>query len=408
MADGAIDHVSFASERWSDEQLAQVRNDTPGCSDFFHFDNAGASPMPEPAYRRMLEHLELERQVGGYTAHRIAQVEVEGLYKSIATLINSDPAEIAFAESATRAWDMAFYGLDFSAGDKILTTRSEYVSNYLAFLQLQKRTGVVIRFVPDLASGAIDLQAFANMLDSKVKLVNICHIPTSNGAISDIAAIGRLLRNHSALYMVDACQSVGQMPVDVDEIGCDILSATGRKFLRGPRGTGFLYVRSNALEHINPPFADLRSCNWIDRCDFTWASGSRRFETWESSVASKLGLKAAIDYALDLNLEHIKQRLFGLANKLRSVIEEISGVEILDRGSLKSGIVTLASDRVCAEQIQSNLALANISSTVIHADEARLDIDGTKFPSILRLSPHYFVTNNDLEYVRDQIARAVK
>lgn len=387
--------------------LHRLREDTPGCGDFIHFDNAGASPMPRPAFDRMIAHLNREIEIGGYAAQRGAAAEIDTFNRSAARLLNAQPFEIAFAENATRAWDMAFYGIKFCPGDRILTCRSEYASNYLAFLQMKRRCGVEIELVPDGPDGTIDVGALERMLDDRVRLVNLCHIPTSNGLVNDASAVGAVLRGHPALYMLDACQSIGQMPIDVEEIGCDILSATGRKFLRGPRGTGILYVSSRKLDLIEPPFIDLRSARWIGAGDYDLAPGARRFESWEYPVASKLGLKAAIDYALELGVAWIGERNSHLASVLRIHLAQIPGVEVLDRGQRRSAITTLAVPGLDLNALQAHLERHRISATVIEGQEAPFDVLAAEHDQLLRLSPHYFNSETEIERVLDCVAQGI-
>ena len=228
--------------------LQQIRQDTPGCAHVLHFNNAGSSLMPQPVLDATVAHLQLEARIGGYEAAAQVAQSIEHVYDAVATLIHCSRDEVAIIENATRAWDMAFYSIPFKQGDRILTASSEYASNYIAFLQRAQKTGAIIEVIPNDEHGQVSLDALKHMLDDKVKLIAITHVPTNSGLVQPIAAIGRIAREAGILYLVDACQSIGQMPIDVQQIGCDMLSVTGRKYLRGPRGTGFLYVRHDVLE----------------------------------------------------------------------------------------------------------------------------------------------------------------
>lgn len=242
--------------------IDRVRAETPSCADVLHFNNAGSSLMPLPVFEAVSNALKLEYSVGGYEAERLLGDELRVFYDEFAGLLNAEPEEIAFVENATRAWDMAFYGLPLKAGDRVVTHASEYASNYLALLQQAKRRGIVIDLVPSDAHGQIDLTALEAAIRPETKLIALTHVPTQGGLVNPAVEVGSIARRHDITYLLDACQSVGQIDVDVKAIGCDILSGTGRKFLRGPRGTGFLYVRKAIAETIEPPFIDLLSATW--------------------------------------------------------------------------------------------------------------------------------------------------
>src|SRR6266536_2715268 len=315
--------------RWSGRDpsrmidVARARRETPGCEHVTHLNNAGSSLPPQPVLEAVVGHLELEARVGGYEAHEQNEAAIERFYGAAAELLVARPEEIAFASSATRAWDMAFYAFPFDRGDRILTAVAEYISNYIAYIQIAERTGVEVIPVPNDEYGQVSVDALRELVDERVKLIAITHVPTNGGLVNPAAEIGAVAREGGIPYLLDACQSVGQLPVDVEELGCDVLSATGRKFLRGPRGTGFLYVRRGLLEHLEPPLLDGHAAEWQEDGDYRIRDDARRFENWESFVAGKLGLGAAVDYALQLGLEPIRDRVQALAAQLRGCLAEV-------------------------------------------------------------------------------------
>src|SRR5215208_1685422 len=312
--------------------IGRARRETPGCERVLHFNNAGSALMPRPVLDAVQNYLTLEAQIGGYGA--------------AAEMLGCDADEIAFVENATRAWDMAFYALPFAAGDRILTARAEYASNVIAFLQVAERSGAVVEVIPSDETGQISVEALQGMIDDRVKLIAITHVPTNGGLVNPAAAVGQVARAAGITYLLDACQSVGQMPVDVEEIGCDLLSTTGRKFLRGPRGTGFLYVRRELCRRLRPPFLDLHAATWVARDRYDIRADARRFENWETNFAGKVGLGVAIDYARDWGMAAIWDRVRSLASTLREELEEIPGVTVRDIGAERCGIVTFTVDGV--------------------------------------------------------------
>lgn len=373
-----------------------LRADTPGCSNVTHLNNAGAGLMPAPVLRAVTEHLHLEAEIGGYEAADRKADDLEGAYDSLAAFLNCARDEVAFIENATRAWDMAFYSIPFEPGDRILTAQAEYVSNYMAYLQMQKRRGVEIDVIPNDEHGQVSVNALKNMLDERVRLVAITHAPTNGGLLNPAADIGRIARDAGILYLLDACQSVGQVPIDVQAIGCDMLSATGRKYLRGPRGTGFLYVRRALIESLEPPFVDLHAADWTSVNEFRLRDDARRFENWETNFAGKLGLRAAIDYAAALGLDRIRDRVQALADRFRSLLDELDGVHVADDGIDKSGIVTFYMDGISAVDIKQRLRASTVNVSVSDIAIARLDLEARKLPPLVRASVHYYNTEDEL------------
>src|SRR5919107_1087792 len=303
--------------------VARARRETPGCERVLHFNNAGAALMPGPVLNAARDYLTLEAEIGGYEAAEREDAAIERFYGTAAELLGCDSDEIAFVENATRAWDMAFYALPFAAGDRILTARAEYASNVIAFLQVAERTGATVEVIPSDETGQISVEALQELIDDRVKLIAITHVPTNGGLVNPAAAVGKVARAAGITYLLDACQSVGQMPVDVAEIGCDLLSTAGRKYLRGPRGTGFLYVRREWGQRSQPPFLDLHAAKWVAANRYEIRGDARRFENWETNFAGKVGLAAAIDYALDWSMAAIWDRVRSLASRLRTELAEI-------------------------------------------------------------------------------------
>src|ERR671922_276713 len=283
--------------------VQRARRETPGCGNVLHFNNAGAALVPQPVLHATIGHLQLEALVGGYEAAAQAHEAVEHVYDAAATLLGCHRDEIAVVENATRAWDMAFYAVPLGPGDRILTAVAEYASNYIAFLQVARKTGAVVEVIPNDASGQLSIEALRRAIDERVKLIAITHIPTNGGLVNPAAAVGRVAREAGVLYLLDACQSIGQLPIDVGAIGCDMLSATGRKYLRGPRGTGFLYVRRSLLEQLDPPMIDLHAATWVAADRYEMLPNARRFENWETNYAGKVALGVAIDYAMQWGVD---------------------------------------------------------------------------------------------------------
>lgn len=380
--------------------VARARAETPGCERVLHFNNAGAALMPQPVLDAATAHLQLEAQIGGYEAAEREQARVERTYAAVAALIGCGLDEVAVVENATRAWDMAFYAIPFKPGDRILTAAAEYASNYIAYLQVARRTGAVVEVIPNDEHGQVSVSALERMLDERVRLVAITHVPTNGGLVNPAAEVGKVAKAAGALYLLDACQSVGQMPVKVDEIGCDMLSATGRKFLRGPRGTGFLYVRRAVLDQLEPPLLDLHAAKWVAADRYEVRPDARRFENWETNYAGKIALGVAIDYALAWGVDHIWRRVASLAEELRNALSSVPGVAIHDLGRVRCGIVSYTVAGVEPAAVKRHLAGRSINVSVSPAEYTRLDMEARRLPAVVRASVHYYNTEEEVARFR--------
>jgi selenocysteine lyase/cysteine desulfurase len=385
--------------------LERLRAETPGVAARIHLDNAGAGLMPAPVLDAMIGYLRREAEIGGYETAAESAPRLASVYDSVARLIGASRDEIALTENATVAWQMAFYALPLRSGDRILTARAEYAANYVAFLQVAKRTGARIEIVPDDADGVLDPQALERMLDDRARLIAITWVPTNGGLVNPAAAVGRIARAHGIPYLLDACQAVGQMPADVTELGCDMLSATGRKFLRGPRGTGFLYVRRALLRQLEPPVIDHFGAPWVAADRYELRPDARRFETWENNYAARLGLGVAVDYARAIGIEPIMARCRALANQLRGGLAEIAGVTVHDLGPLPAAIVTFSVRGIEADAVKAHLGEAAINVSTSRPSSTLLDATARGLPVVVRASPHYYNSEDEISRVTTMIQR---
>jgi selenocysteine lyase/cysteine desulfurase len=388
--------------------VERVRDETPGCSNVLHFNNAGAALPPQPVLDAQVTHLEREAAIGGYEAEAEAEEKLSHTYDSIARMLCCTPEEIAIVENATRAWDMAFYAMPFDDGDRILTSQAAYASNHIACLQVAQRTGAEVEVVPSDESGQIDVDALRSMMDDRVALIALTHVPTNGGLVNPAAEVGAVAEDADVPFLLDACQSAGQMPLPVDEIGCTMLSATGRKYLRGPRGTGFLYVQQDWIEHLEPPLLDLHAATWTGPESYEIQPDARRFETYEGHVAGKVGLGVAVDYAMQLGLNAIFDRIQHLARTLRSNLSERSGLTVHDTGRTRCGITTFSAEQMDARPIQAALREQNINVSVSTPSSTRLDAEARDLPDLVRASVHYYNTENEIKRFRTALSEVLQ
>ncbi|MFJ4652614.1 aminotransferase class V-fold PLP-dependent enzyme [Nocardia sp. NPDC088792] len=389
--------------------LTRLRADIPAFDDTakpsrVFLDSAGSSLPPRVVLDTMIEHLRRETEIGGYAAANERLDDLHAVKTAIGELINADPGAIALGDSASRAWSDFFYSVPLAAGDRILISGADYASNAIAALQRARQTGAVVETIPSDSSGQLDLDALESMLDERVKLVSLLHVPTNGGLVNPVAEAARIAHRVGALVLLDACQSAGQLPLDVAELDVDALSATGRKWLRGPRGTGFLYVRPELAMSMEPGRLDLHSAEWTAPDDYTLAPDASRFEFWECDVAARLGLGAAVRYLLDLGPAQVYEAIAERAAYLRKTLPEIPGVTVRDRGTQHAGIVSFTVGELDPIEVRDRLSAQRITVTVSHRSSTLLDMTDRGLASVVRASPHCFVGFDEL----DRFVEAVK
>lgn len=376
--------------------ITRLRRDTPHCDRTLHFNNAGAGLMPSAVADAVLAHLDLERRIGAYEAEAAAAPALSDFYDAFAELLQCDRDEIAWVENATRAWDLAVHALPLSPGDHILVHESDYASNHLALLQLAQQRGLVLDTVGSTDDGTVDIEALERAIGPRTRAVMMTHSPTHDGMINPAEAIGAVARRHGLWYVLDGCQSVGQLAVNVRQIGCHIYSGSGRKFLRGPRGTGFLYVELAALAQMNPPFIDLHSGHRTDE-GYAFIDGARRFECWESYVAGRIGEAAAVRYLLECGVDAVTTRIATLAVHLREALASVAGVTVLDRGVQRGGIVTFAMEKEPAQATLLRLRALGVNTSVTGPVAAPNAPQWRKHSAAVRASVHAYNTDEEIE-----------
>ncbi len=375
------------------------RKQTPGCGRKIHFNNAGASLMPQPVIDSMVEHIQLEAMTGGYESADLKANEISGFYNSAGELLNCTAKNIAFTSSATNSFSRALSCIPFFEGDSILLANEDYISNQIAFLSLQKKYKLKILRAKSLPSGGVDVEDLKRLMDIyHPKLVSLTHVPSNTGLIQPVEEVGKLCEERDIYYLVDACQSVGQIPIDVQKIRCDFLSATMRKFLRGPRGAGFLYVSDKIInQKLEPLFIDMRGADWISTDQYSPIMDARRFEEWELPYALVLGSKAAMDYANSIGLEKIKERNTYLCSLVRKGISQIDGLRLLDLGTNQSSIITVEISGQQAQDVLYGLRHENINTSVGYRSFALIDFEAKRVDWALRISPHYYNTEEEVD-----------
>jgi selenocysteine lyase/cysteine desulfurase len=385
----------------SDADVAGWRAETPGADRRHHLNNAGAALQPRVVTDAVMAHLKLESEIGGYEAAAAARAPIDDAYRALASLVRTSPRNIAMTSSATSAYARALSALDFARGDVILTTRADYLSNRIMFEALVARVGARVLEAADLTEGGVDPQSVRSIIRSeKPRLVAVTWIPTFGGLVQRVAEIGAECAEAGVPYLVDACQAVGQVEIDMTEIKCDFLAATARKWLRGPRGIGFLAVSDGVLARDwHPLQVDMRGANWSSVGAYQPYEGARRFEEWEQPHALVLGMGAAARYAVEVGVARGASRARALAADIRRRLGAIPGVRGLDRGEQLSAIAAFECDGPEVNQLVRALRERGVNTSSQSADENAVALGRLGAHSLLRVSPHYYNDASDLDAV---------
>ncbi len=381
----------------SQQEHDRLREDTPQANARIHLDNCGSSLMPRPVVSRIKQAFERDIAVGGYVAQEQQAEDLEQAYGSLTRLFGGSVSDYAFVGSAVDGWTKAFYSLPLTAGSNLVTAFNEYCSNFVAYLQVAKTRGVEIRVARQASGGGIDLDHLRSLIDDKTALISISHMPSSSGEINQVAEVGAIAREFNVIYQLDACQSAGHVPVNVEAIGCHIMTGTARKFLRGPRGIGFLYVNEEARNRMEPVVLTNQSAAWTSRDAYTLRDDTRVFEAWERSIVNQLGFGAAIDYLLDLGVEKAAAGIASNAKYLREGLAQVSGVKVECPPSATSAIITFNKNGLAPTDIKARLEAQNIAVQVASVAHTRLDLEDRGVESAVRVSPHYYNNQGDFD-----------
>ena len=395
-----------ADQPFSNEEILSIRSETEGCANVIHLNNAGASLMPNVVAQSIMDHIKLEAGIGGYEASALKTASIQEFYTQAAKLVNCKPANIAFTASATDSYTRALSSIPFKKGDVILTSNDDFISNQIQFLSCQKRFGVKIERVRNAPCGGIDLDDLDHQLKTlRPRLLSITHIPTNSGLVQPVKKIGEIASKYDTFYILDACQSIGQMKLDIDELKCDFLSVTNRKYLRGPRGAGFLYVSDKALESgLEPLFIDMRGAEWVEKDVYRQRNGAIRYEDWEFAYSLVLGTRYAIEYCLRIGEQRIWQRVKELSGYLRRELSEINKLSVLDKGPELGGLVTFTVPGSDPAYLTEQLRQRKINVVPSYREFAVIDFDAKNVKWAIRASPHYYNTMDEI----DQFVDAVK
>lgn len=438
----------------------------PDALPIIHFNNAGSSPQPLSVLQTVTQHTLLESLLGGYLAAEQCQHQLSCVYSSIAKFIHAeDSLEIALVESATVAWTRIFYSMcdalmmgENKSGetDVMLCSEAEYAANVVAMQKICNERDATLIVIPG-ENGVVNIDIFSQMLrgewwyyerngnnqdhrekkklnPERIRLVCITHIPTNSGIINPVIEIGEIIDEFNKLhranqknplyYLVDACQSVGQLDIDVTRMKCHALTATGRKYLRGPRGTGFLYVQKNIADKMIPSHVDHAAAPVIDvptgeeNINFGFKEGALRFEFWEANIATQLGLGRAIDYAMNKDIKWIEKQCCMMGEELKRQLRLLNNDQRervyihnddLSGKFCQCGIVTFHVQNYNANFIKQKMLDHRFTLSVVPPTSTPFDSakSGLGNRELMRASLSYFNTKEEITVFRNALVSII-
>jgi len=391
--------------RTSRLDVAALRRATPGTRHARHFNAAGSALPSAATLATVIQHLQLESRIGGYEAAEASRDSSDRVYDLAARILGAQPEDVALVESATVAWHRAIDALHLGPGDRILASSGSYVSSALHLLELRRSRGVTVEVLPIDATGGVDLDALERALRRPAALVTAAHVPTSSGLIEPVAEIGARATAAGVPLLLDATQSVGQVAVDVGRIGCDLAVATGRKFVRGPRGTGLLYVSPTLRATLRSTHPDVRGAHWIADERYDVESSARRYETWEAAHALRLGLGTALAEALDLGIPRIHGYVCGLAGRLRAGLAAVPGVRVVDPPAAGGGIITFVRDGEEPRETVRSLRENGFHLVAVPASHSQWDLGRRGLSAVVRASVHVYNDDEEVDALIAEVAQ---
>jgi len=379
----------------------KIQNDLVDYGDKLFLNSAGASLMPRSVTEKITEYLHREERLGGYTVEEQQAEEIAKFHQQAAQLIGCKIRNITFAHSASSAFMQALSSIPLYAKDVIITSEVDYTSNFLQFLSLHKKRGVICKVIKSLPNGDLDVEHFRQLIEQyPIKLVAITHIPTNSGLIQDVATIGEICHAENLIFLLDSCQSIGQIAVNLNNIKCDFLTATGRKFLRGPRGTGFLYVSDRILDQgFAPLLLDGGNATWTGSETYELMDSAERFGTWEKPYAMLTGLTESLRYLNDIGIQNVENHNKKIMNRLRSNLAGISSVTCYDLGTHTSNILTFRKKDKTPEDIKNLFSKHQVYFGISQKHQGQIDFEKKGIDWVVRLSPHYFNTEEEMDRI---------
>ena len=363
---------------------------------YINFNNAGASKNPKFVVNKIKEYLDEEVIFGGYYAAEKNKKHIINFYKNLSFLINCHESEISFVPSSTYGWNFFLDSVNLEKGDNTIIFDNEYGNNFLSLL---KKKNVEIRVSEIDTNGKICLSNLKKKIDKKTKIICVCHIASQSGNIQNVEEICKVSKklNNQIIFLLDACQSIGHIKIDVKKINCDVMVGSGRKYLRGPRGTGFMYIKDSIKKNIRPSIFDSRSC--VLKKMKTILYKKNLFETFEFPPALIIGLSESLSYLNKLGIKKIEKKIKNLSIYFRKKIKKINSVTVYENPLLLSGINTMSVEKKPVEKIHKYLLKKNILTSICSTSTSYHHFEKMNVKKLLRISFHHYNTRKEIDYL---------
>ena len=362
---------------------------------YINFNNAGSSKPFNVVNKEIKSFLEIEKNYGGYYAVFKYKKKINTFYNNLSKLINCKKKEISFLTSTTLAWNLFFNSLKIDQNQNILIFENEYGSNLIYYKNKRHN----IKIVNIKKNGKVCFEDLKKKINKNTKVVSLCHVASQCGNRIEVEKIFNYIKQlfPQIICVLDACQSIGQIEVDVKKINCDVLVGSGRKYLRGPRGTGFIYINDKIREKINPMILDMKNAEIIG--DKIKINKSNIFENFEFSPSLQLGFSKAIERVNNYGIKKIEQNIICKSKYFRNKLENFHQITFFENIDTLTGINTLKIKGIDSLQIYTYLLSKKILCSVTKSSSSLLYFQKLKVKDLLRISFHQYNSYDDIKYL---------
>lgn len=371
---------------------------------FINFNNAGSSKNSNKVIKTIIAYLEEEQKLGGYLAAKLNRPKILNFYRVFSKLIKCKKSEISFLPSSTYGWNFFLNSISFKKNDNVIIFENEYGNNFISLL---KKKNLKIKVSKLSHDGQVCFESLKENIDRNTKLVSVCHISSQCGNLIDVQKVGKIVKeiNRNTLFLVDACQSIGQIDINVRKINCDVMIGSGRKYLRGPRGTGFIFIKDDLKKNLSPIISDSFSCKIVNMKKIIYKKNY--FETFEYSPALLLGLTEAIENIHSIGIKKIQKKIKKLSLYFRLKVRKLNGVIIFENECLISGINTIIINGFSTKEVLDYLLKKKILCSISDNKTSYHFFKTRKRKSLLRLSFHYYNDFKEIDFLIKTIEELV-